>query len=274
MEHFLKKRLGQHFLTDRSIAGRIVGALDAGRSGPILEIGPGRGILTDLLVGLGRTVFAVEKDRGLARHLEERRGEAGILRIIPDDILGLDLRDLLAGEGASSVSVIGNIPFQITSPLVDYLIRHRDVIRDTVIMVQKEVADRIVAVPGGRDYGSITVVLNYFASVKFLFRVKRGSFYPAPEVDASVLKMVFDGFSGEYRAADEDLFVRIVRTMFGWRRKQVQKILRTHPDIDLTHEGIERLRGKLRFPLSGRPEDLTIRDFIDLANELPALRDR
>jgi 16S rRNA (adenine1518-N6/adenine1519-N6)-dimethyltransferase len=271
VEHYPKKRLGQHFLTDHSIAKRIVGALETNRSDPILEIGPGRGILTDFLVELGKPVFAVEKDNVLASFLEDKYGDVGSFRIISGDILEMDLRALLREEGAASASVIGNIPFQITSPILSYLLDHRDVIEDTVIMIQKEVADRIVASPGGRVYGGISVILSYYASVKFLFKVSGGSFHPPPDVDASVLKISFNGFSLDMKAEDEDFFLKVVRTLFGWRRKQVQKILKTHPDIGLSQEKLDILQGRLTFALSGRPEDLSVSDFVHLANELLTL---
>lgn len=273
METRPKKGLGQHFLVNRSIARRIVKAFEDSFSGPILEVGPGRGVLTDCLARLDRPVIAVEKDRELARFLSDRYEGSERVRIITGDILSLDLRGLAEEGKGEKLAVIGNIPFRITSPLLELLLDNRDRIEGAVLMLQREVADRLTSPPGCRQYGALTVVTNYLATVDTILHVRRGSFFPIPEVDATVLRITPGGVSREWRAGDVTDFMRIVRTLFGWRRKQIQKTLRLHPGFQLTGADLSSLEESIDYPLTVRPEDLTIRDYVRLANRIREIKD-
>ena len=268
------KRLGQHFLVDPRVAGRIVEALDVSAEGVVLEIGPGRGILTGPLLRLGLPLVAVERDERLARVLSDRYRDRVNVRIVCDDILNFDIPSLARGGSRGSVSVIGNIPFHITSPLLVCLIGHRDILGEVILMIQKEVADRLLAPPGGRLYGRLTVLLNYYGTIEPLFHVGRGSFFPAPKVDATVVKIILNGPCPGRIARDEVFFLRLVRILFGWRRKQVQKILRTHPDIGLDEQELSLLAERVDFPLSLRPERLSVPRLLLLADGILAVRGR
>jgi 16S rRNA (adenine1518-N6/adenine1519-N6)-dimethyltransferase len=274
VRHAPRKRLGQHFLTDPSIARRIVDALGAEGPEPVVEIGPGRGILTGFLAGRGMPLVAVEKDRDLARSLADRYREADQVRVVPGDILEFDPAPLLEETGADRFHVAGNIPFQITSPLFDWLLERRHRIGRAVLMLQREVAGRIASPPGNRTYGRLSVVVRYFVRVEPLFTVRRGSFFPVPDVDAAVLRIDFRPPPDVRRALDEEAFVRLVRTLFGWRRKQLRKTLRAHPDLALGEGEMERLAGHLPFSLTRRPEELAVDEFVDLANRIFRLRGR
>jgi len=268
VKHSPKKSLGQNFLVDPSIAKRIVQGLDLEQTGPIVEVGPGKGILTDYLLELDRPVIAVEKDRQLARLLAEKYRDSTMIRVVSADILSVDLNALYKDGGNEKLTIIGNIPFKITSPLLDLLLAHRDIVLESILMVQKEVAKRLVSPPGNRDYGGITVIFNYFSTIRTLLGVKRGSFYPTPDVDATVLKITFNGALSDYKARNEVLFIKVVRTLFNWRRKQVQKILKVHPDFALKEDSLALLCEKMHFSLNCRPEELTVHDFVDLANDI------
>jgi len=271
MNHRPKKSLGQNFLVDPSIALRIVQALDGRKSSPIIEIGAGRGILTDHLAQLDRPVIAVEKDRELALRIREKYRAATQMQILSEDILKLDLPAILKERRCGRLSFIGNIPFNITSPLLEFLLVNREVVDDLVIMIQREFADRLVSLPGGRAYGGLTVIFNYFSTMEVVLRVKRGSFFPVPKVDATVLRIRFDRKDLEVRADNEDHLLRTVRTLFGWRRNQIQKTLKTHPDFEMDDRSHRILREAMSFPLSNRPEALAIEDFVELSNQLVKL---
>jgi 16S rRNA (adenine1518-N6/adenine1519-N6)-dimethyltransferase len=271
VKHSPKKSLGQNFLVDPSIAKRIVHGLDLKQTGPIVEVGPGKGILTGYLLELDRPVIAVEKDRQLAELLVEKYREYKMIRVVSADILSTDLNALYKDGGNKKLVIIGNIPFKITSPLLDLLLAHRDIVNESILMVQKEVAKRLVSPPGNRDYGGITVIFNYFSTIRILLGVKRGSFYPAPDVDATVLKIVFDGPLSDHKARNEVHFIKVVRTLFNWRRKQVQKILKSHPDFRLKEKSLALLAEKMDFSLNCRPEELTVHDFVDLTNKISNL---
>ncbi len=266
-----RKSLGQNFLVDPSIALRIVQALDSNKTTPIVEIGPGRGILTDYLLQLGRPVTAIEKDRELALRLKEKYRTSTQIHVITGDILEQDLSVLLRERNCEKLSFIGNIPFNITSPLLGLFLSNRAVVDDLVLMIQREFAERLVASPGGDSYGGLTVIFNYFSTMEIVLRVRSGSFFPIPAVDATVLRVRFGMGGGHVRAEDEAHFMRIVRALFGWRRKQVRTTLKKHPDFEIDDRGLERLADAVAFPLSNRPEELSLEEFILLSNQLVKL---
>jgi 16S rRNA (adenine1518-N6/adenine1519-N6)-dimethyltransferase len=237
-----------------------------------VEVGPGRGILTDILVGLSRPIYAVEKDGDLASALRKKYGGRRDIHIVHGDILAFDLREISTLHDPQNLSLIGNIPFQITSPLLDLVLIHREILVECVLMIQKEVADRLLSPPGSRAYGGLSVIVNYFTVVQHVLNVKRGSFFPVPEVDATVVRILME-CPDSPRADDEDFFVEIVRTFFNWRRKQIRTTLKKHPDFFLGSEDLEELGRGLDYPITRRPEDLSVRDFVLLSNRLVAMKD-
>ena len=212
-----KRRLGQHFLTDPRILGRIADALQAGPTDTVLEIGPGPGGLTAALADRAGRLVAIEKDADLVPALRERFPAA---EIVQGDALKLDWQEL-AGPKAL---VTGNIPYNITSPLLDKALEPPRPAR-IVFLVQKEVADRIAAPPGGSEYGALTVGVRAVAHAERLFTVPAGAFQPRPKVDSAVLRLTP---LAQPLVRDEDrvVFRRLVVGLFGFRRKQLQRGLR------------------------------------------------
>ena len=211
-----RKALGQNFLADRNIAGKIV-ALARSFPPPFLEIGPGLGVLTDLLAEAGAPVVAVEIDRGLAAHLRDRFAGTGV-EILEADFLAVperEWRTRFPGGG----TVVGNLPYSISSPVVLRLIELRDRFPNAVLMLQREVVDRLCAGPGGKEYGILSVYLGVLAEARREFAVRRSCFHPAPDVDSAVMSV---RFAGEYPEELVAALRTVVRAAFAHRRKTLR----------------------------------------------------
>ena len=264
-----KKSLGQNFLVDPNYQRRIVSALDAAPSDTVLEIGPGTGALTQHLVGTVRRLILVEKDDALVRDLSARYGERTDVEIVHGDALDVDLANLLGDP--HDARIIGNIPYNITSPLLFRVLERAHRPRRLVVMVQKEVADRIVAAPGDKQYGALSVGIRTVAEAARLFVVPRGAFRPAPNVDSAVLRI--DPVAPPPLTPEEESDVRtLTRAAFGWRRKQLQRILRDAPEYTLDSEAVTSLEQTMGIPFTVRPEELAPDDFVRLARGLRALK--
>jgi len=259
-----KKSLGQHFLVDPSARRRIVEALGATRASEIVEIGPGEGALTELLVGKVARVIAVELDNGLAADLEARWGERDDFRLVHGDALDYQLATLV--EGLEEFLVIGNLPYGITGPLFGRLLEPPRGKR-VVVMVQAEVGERILAPPGSKTYGALSVAVQAVFRVERVMKVPRGSFRPVPGVDSVVLAL--DRIDPPpLSVAEEGSLRQLVRAAFQWRRKQLGTILRRHSDL-------ESMRGRVELALTAtaidpraRPETLSSDDFLRLLRAL------
>jgi 16S rRNA (adenine1518-N6/adenine1519-N6)-dimethyltransferase len=260
-----KKSLGQNFLIDRVHQQRIIAALDPGPEDVVLEIGPGRGALTQHLIGRVRRLLLVELDDVLARHWQAELGGRDDVEVLHQDVLSLDLARL----GVERLKVVGNIPYNITSPLVFHLLEREHRAAVIVLMVQREVADRMLAPAGGRQYGALTVGVQTAAAAERLFQVPRGAFRPAPNVDSSVVRLL--PFRPPLLAPGEEQDLReLTRTAFGWRRKQLQRILREAPGYRL-ESGQLAVLAAAGFDLAARPESLTPGEFMRLTRELHRL---
>ena len=267
MPRSAKRSLGQNFLTDDRVARRIVASLGAGPDDEVLEIGPGRGALTRHLVGTVGRLVLVELDDALAAELEERYAGRGDVRVVHADVLKLDRGEHL--RAPERARVVGNIPYNITSPILFRLLE-RPRPREAVLMVQKEVADRIVAPPGGRTYGALTVGVRAVARPEVLFRVGRGAFRPAPRVDSAVLRIT--PLRPEPLTPDQEGRLRdLVRALFQWRRKRLGKILRDHPELSIPRASLDAVASDAGISLDDRPERLSPEDFVSLANALQRL---
>ena len=220
-----QKRLGQHFLRDHEIIREMVSRTGFKSGDHVLEIGPGLGALTFLLAGAVREVVAVEKDPLLSRRLRQRLDRENIqnVHLITGDILRVDFGDrgLFKGE---KMGVVGNLPYNISSPVLEKLVQNRKLVYRAVLMFQAEFARRVSAPPGGRDYGAMSVLIQYFAHVTSLFEVPKEAFVPRPKVDSMVLELDFERPYPK-RARDEESFKRTVRGAFSQRRKTILNAL-------------------------------------------------
>ncbi len=263
--HRPKRSLGQNFLVDENLQKKIVRALGALPTDEVLEIGPGRGALTRHLAGEVRRLVLVELDDDLAKALEDRYGEHPDVRVLHRDILDLDLSE--ASEDPTRLLVVGNIPYNITTPIVFKLLE-RPRPREIVLMVQDDVADRIVGPVGTKAYGALSVGVRTVAEVERLFRVGRGAFRPVPGVDSAVIRL--RPLRPEpLEAEEEERLRRLVRAAFQWRRKQLGKILRDHPDLLFAGEVVEDALRRVGAEPSERPERLAPERWLDLARALP-----
>lgn len=263
-----KKSLGQNFLVDPNLQRKIVDALEPSGEDVVVEIGPGTGALTRHLAGRVKRLVAVEVDDRLADALSEELGETPGFEIWKMDALRLDLRDVSSDPGA--IKVIGNIPYNITSPLLFHLLERRHRPGRIVVMVQKEVADRITAPPGEKAYGALSVGVRAVAEVERLFNVGRRAFRPVPDVDSTVIRIT-PHHPPRLEAGEEEDLRELTRVVFGWRRKQLQKTLRSAAEYGLGREELDAVRLETGLDLDRRPETLTPDELIELSRVLRRL---
>ncbi|MDR0385950.1 MAG: 16S rRNA (adenine(1518)-N(6)/adenine(1519)-N(6))-dimethyltransferase RsmA [Prevotellaceae bacterium] len=250
-----KKSLGQHFLKDKNIAKKIVTSLDAATKN-ILEIGPGTGVLTQFLLQRPENLKLVEIDRDSIAFLRETypalRNPAET-NLFHDDFLEMELSGLFDGN---CFSVIGNFPYNISSQIFFKVIKYRELIPEVVGMVQKEVAERMVAASGKKTYGILSVLLQRWYDIEYLFTVDENVFIPPPKVKSAVIKMRRN--SRQDMQCNEDLFVKLVKTTFNQRRKTIRN-------------SIKPLLGNIKHDceyMNLRPEQLSVAQFINFTNEL------
>jgi 16S rRNA (adenine1518-N6/adenine1519-N6)-dimethyltransferase len=263
-----KKSLGQNFLVDPNHQRRIVAALGAAPDDELLEIGPGRGALTRHLVGRARRLVLVELDDALVEELRARWGDRPDVEIVHGDALELDLAARL--ERPAAAKVIGNIPYNITSPLLFKLLE-RPRPAAILVMVQREVADRLQAEPGTGEKGALAVGVRSVADLERVLHVPRNAFRPVPRVDSTVVRIAPHAPPRLSETEEADLRT-LVRASFQWRRKQLQKILREHPDLALGREQVEQIGGRTGIALTDRPESLSPERLLTLSRAVVAAR--
>ncbi|MCA9739112.1 MAG: 16S rRNA (adenine(1518)-N(6)/adenine(1519)-N(6))-dimethyltransferase RsmA [Gemmatimonadota bacterium] len=254
-----KRSLGQNFLVDPTLARRIVDAAPIEPGDTVVEIGPGRGALTHGLRERTDRLVLVELDDALAAHWSDRAQHDPGITLLHADVLELSLAAL--GDPAHTV-VVGNIPYNITSPLLFHLLA-RPRPRAIVVMVQKEVADRLRAEPGSKAYGALTVGIRTVAEVDGVLRVPPGAFRPRPRVDSAVVRLV--PHRPPRLTVDEEGRLRhVVRAAFQWRRKQIAKVLRDHPDLALGARA-DGVLDAVGLPAERRPDQIAPETWVALA---------
>jgi 16S rRNA (adenine1518-N6/adenine1519-N6)-dimethyltransferase len=259
-----RKNLGQNFLTAAEVAGRIVDAAAVAPHETVLEIGPGLGALTLPLAGRAARVIAVEKDAEVLGVLrtEVLAAQHRNVELIHAGILETDLTPLMpAGQ---RLVVVGNLPYNISSQVLVRLVENRDRLDRAVLMFQKELVDRIVAVPGGRDYGRLTVMLAYCATVRCLFAVSAERFFPRPKVDSAVVEIRFKPAPAT-PARDEDLLWRVVQAAFGQRRKTLKNAL-SGSALPLDAAGAGAVLTAAGIDPARRAETLSVPEFVALSH--------
>ena len=262
-----KKQLGQHFLTDLSVARRIADTVDACPDIPILEVGPGMGVLTQFLIPKERTLKVVEIDDESVSWLRHNHPSLEE-NIIADDFLKMHLENTFDG---SPFVLTGNSPYNISSQIFFKMLDYRHLIPCCTGMIQKEVAERLAAKPGNKSYGILSVLVQLWYDVEYLFTVEPGVFNPPPKVKSAVVRMTRN--NTEDPGCDPRLLRRLVKTVFNQRRKMMRGSIKPllaalNTERGCTHEHTEFLALPL---LTRRPEQLSVQEFIELTNTVEAL---
>ncbi|SNB82684.1 MULTISPECIES: 16S rRNA (adenine(1518)-N(6)/adenine(1519)-N(6))-dimethyltransferase RsmA [unclassified Pseudomonas] len=256
-QHRARKRFGQNFLHDAGIIDRILRAINAKPGEHLLEIGPGQGALTEGLLGSGAQLDVVELDKDLVPILQHKFAGNGNFRLHQGDALKFDFNQL--GVPARSLKVVGNLPYNISTPLIFHLLSHAGLIRDMHFMLQKEVVERMAAGPGGGDWGRLSIMVQYHCRVEHLFNVGPGAFNPPPKVDSAIVRLVPHDVL-PHPAKDPQLLERVVRDAFNQRRKTLRNTLKGLLDsAAIEAAGVD---GSLR------PEQLDLPAFVRLADQL------
>ena len=250
-----KKNLGQHFLTDLSIAKRIADTVDACPDIPVLEVGPGMGVLTQYLMEKGREIKVVEIDDESVAYLYERFPKL-IDNIIGDDFLRMDLNTIFNGR---KFVLTGNYPYDISSQIFFKMLDNKDLIPCCTGMIQREVAQRMSSAPGNKAYGILSVMTQAWYDVEYLFTVDENVFNPPPKVKSAVIRMTRNNVTD--LGCDEALFKRVVKTVFGQRRKMLRVSLRQIIDTEKAEEGFFS-----QDIMTKRPEQLSVKEFVELTN--------
>lgn len=265
-EHGLKpkKRLGQNFLIDRNVLNRIIEASGAGPGTNIIEIGPGLGTVTRELAATGTRVVCIEADRELIPVLDHVL--AGMpVEIVQADFLQIDLAQFMADRAEGRWAVVGNLPYYITSPIITRLIDCGRLISHIVLMVQREVAQRLNARPGTEEYGSLSVFVQFHCEVSRVMKVSRNVFYPVPDVDSEIVKLEMRQ-KPAVAVSDEELMFRIVRAAFGKRRKTLANALSSSEDLHWSKEFTTTVLEEAVIDGGRRGETLSIEEFALLAD--------
>lgn len=248
------RRLGQHFLKDKGVINKIIKIINPEEEDVILEIGSGKGALTIPLSSLCKKIIAVEKDGRLADNLRKKNLEN--VEIINRDILTLDLRELVGGE----IIIVGNLPYYISSKILSWFIKQREIVKKGVFMLQKEVAERICAKPKNKSYSSLSIHTQIFYEAKIHFHVKPGSFSPPPEVVSSVIELK-KRERPLVEIEDEEDFIKFLKNCFAKRRKTLINNLLL---IGLKKEKILEIFNSISLDIMKRPEEIEIEKFHNL----------
>ena len=260
----MSKKLGQNFLIKRGIVDEIVHAAELTPGEPVLEVGPGIGTLTQGLAQSGADVTAIELDRRLLEVLDTTLASYDNVRIIHGDVLKLDVPSIMNHK---PFKVVANLPYYITTPIIMSLLESKLPIERLVVMVQKEVALRMVAKPGTKDYGALSVAVQYYTKPDIVLDVPPKSFLPAPAVTSSVIRCVLRD-KPPVDVIDEKLFFRVVKAGFAQRRKTFANTMKT---TGLSKDRIEELLAKSNIDGQRRGETFTLQEFADVANAWASL---
>lgn len=267
------KGLGQNFIIDESVLERIIEGSEVTVSDMILEIGPGIGVLTDALCKNASKVVSVEIDRSLIPVLEETVGHHKNLKVINSDVLKIDVKALIDEEfGNVKPKLVANLPYYVTTPIIMMFLEERIPISDLVVMIQKEVADRIVAKPSTKAYGALSVVVQYFTEPSIVTRVSRGSFMPMPNVDSTVIRLKVRDMP-PVELVDESTFFLTVKDAFGKRRKTLLNAL-SSGFLNITKPEAKEALEIASIDENTRGEALDINQFATLANAIYKVKNK
>ena len=263
-----QKKFGQNFLIDTHVLDKIIASAEITKNDMVLEIGPGIGTMTQYLACAARKVVAVEIDKALIPILEDTLSEYDNVQIINQDVLKVNLAKLAEEEnGGNPIKVVANLPYYITTPIIMGLFENHVPLKSITVMVQKEVADRMQVGPGTKDYGALSLAVQYYAKPYIVANVPPNCFMPRPKVGSAVIRL--ERYEEPpVQVADEKLMFRIIRASFNQRRKTLVNGLKNSPEIQFTKEEIEAAIETLGKGASVRGEALTLEEFARLSNIL------
>lgn len=255
------KRLGQNFLIDKNVKDKILRNLDIGASDTVVEIGAGFGEMTFDLAGCAHKVFAIEKDKRIAEIFRRGLTLPRNVVLLEEDALDVDLNKIAAGK---KIILYGNIPYYITSPIIEKLIQNTAVVKTAYFVVQKEIADRILARPGQRNIGRLSLFVQYHTDPERMFKINKECFYPTPKVESAFLKLEVIG-KKRVEVKDEQVLFEIIKKAYGQRRKTIHNTLLS---LAPSKQVLATILKKARINPKARPETLSLADFARLTNEL------
>ena len=256
-KHNFKKKYGQNFLNNEFVLDKIVDLFDVNNTDKIVEVGPGAGALTKRLINKGCSVTAFEIDESLKKFLDKI--DSDNLNVIYTDFLNVNLNNYFSNE--DKLYFVANIPYYITTPIITKFIDENIIPEVMILMVQKEVGERLSAVPGTSDYGAITAILNYYFDINYEFTVDRSYFYPVPNVDSCIIKLTKKDMVG--MLVDFNKLKKLINDAFKQKRKNLRNNLKGY-DLDI----ISKVLYKYGFDLTNRAEDLGYEVFVDIVNSL------
>ena len=263
-----QKKFGQNFLIDPHVLDKIMNAADIQKEDFVLEIGPGIGTMTQYLASRAREVFAVEIDRALIPILEDTLQDYSNVTILNQDILKVDIKKLAEEHNQGKpVKVVANLPYYITTPIIMGLFEEDVPVESITVMVQKEVAERMQTGPGSKDYGALSLAVQYYARPYIAANVPPNCFMPRPKVGSAVIRLTRHE-KPPVDVKDQKLMFRIIRASFNQRRKTLVNGLKNASDLEFSKEDIEKALSACGFPMGIRGEALTLQDFADLTNQL------
>ena len=267
-----QKKFGQNFLIDPHVLDKIIAAAQISKDDCVLEIGPGIGTLTQYLAENARQVVAVEIDSNLIPILEETLKDYPNVTVINEDILKVDMEGLAKEYNQGRpIKVAANLPYYITTPIIMSLFEQQVPVDNITVMVQKEVADRMQAGPGSKDYGALSLAVQYYASPYIVANVPPNCFIPRPNVGSAVIRLTRHK-EPPVKVKDEKLMFRLIRASFNQRRKTLQNSLNNSPELSYTKEQIGQAIGSLGLGATVRGEALTLEQFGALSDYFSALR--
>lgn len=267
-EFAFQKKFGQNFLIDTHVLEKIIGSAGVTKEDMVLEIGPGIGTMTQYLAESAREVVAVEIDKNLIPILQETLKDYDNITIINEDILKVDIRELaLKHNNGRPIKVVANLPYYITTPIIMGLFESGVPIDNITVMVQKEVADRMQVGPGTKDYGALSLAVQYYADPYIVANVPPNCFIPRPKVGSAVIRLTRHA-APPVEVKDSKLMFQLIRASFNQRRKTLQNGLNNSPEIHVSKEQIIQAIENLGLSPTVRGEALTLEQFAALANEL------
>ena len=267
-----QKKFGQNFLIDSNVLESIIRGAEITKDDFVLEIGPGIGTMTQYLCEAARQVVAVEIDKMLIPILEDTLSEYDNVEVINQDVLKVDIKSLAEEKNnGKPIKVVANLPYYITTPIIMGFFESGVPIDSITIMVQKEVADRMQTGPGSKDYGALSLAVQYYATAKVILNVSATCFMPRPNVDSAVIKLTRHK-EPTVNVADEKLMFKIIRASFNQRRKTLVNGLKNSPELSFSKEQIVKAIEKIGKPETIRGEALTLEEFAELANAFTELK--